>query len=65
MTRACDPKLWIPKDAAGVSRQECVHTKNIAGISISDEGLELDGKGKIIVADLQEENNIWWRETKF
>jgi hypothetical protein len=65
VNRGRDPKLWIPKDAAGVSRQECAHTKKIAGIDITDEGVELNEKQRIIVDNVQAENNIWWRETRY
>ncbi|PQE28208.1 hypothetical protein CJF30_00010913 [Rutstroemia sp. NJR-2017a BBW] len=65
VNRSRDPKLWIPKDAAGVSRQECAHTKKIAGIDITDEGVELNEKQRIIVDNVQAENNIWWRETRY
>jgi calcium permeable stress-gated cation channel len=39
--------LWIPRDQAGVSRQECAHTSRI--IPMTDEGAYLDEKGKIVV----------------
>ncbi|KAI9795782.1 MAG: hypothetical protein M1825_001077, partial [Sarcosagium campestre] len=38
--------LWIPRDAAGVSRQEVRHTSKV--IPITDEGASLDEKNKII-----------------
>ncbi|TGO11910.1 hypothetical protein BTUL_0098g00110 [Botrytis tulipae] len=85
VTRGRDPKLWIPRDEAGVSRQECEHVRKFAGTECSDEGVELkfeneeEGKGKgkgkgrwgkrkdgmVVVKDLQAENCIWVRETKF
>lgn len=85
VARGRDPKLWIPRDEAGVSRQECEHTRKLAGVECSDEGVELkfeeEGKGEgkkkgkgrwgkknegtVIVNDLQGENCIWIRETKF
>lgn len=65
VARGRDPELWIPKDEAGVSRQECEHTKNIAGIGCTDESCILDEKGRVIIADLQAENCIWIKETKF
>ncbi|KAM7217691.1 DUF221 domain containing protein [Rhypophila decipiens] len=45
------PLLWIPSDAAGVSKQEIAHTSKV--IPITDEGCELDEKGKL----------VWDRET--
>jgi len=39
------PLLWIPHDAAGVSRQEVAHTSKV--IPITDEGCELDEKGQL------------------
>jgi hypothetical protein len=40
------PILWIPEDAAGVSKQEVLMTGKV--IPISDEGCTLDEKNKII-----------------
>lgn len=40
------PLLWIPSDAAGVSKQEVAHTSKV--IPITDEGCELDAKGKLV-----------------
>ena len=40
------PLLWIPADAAGVSKQEIAHTSKV--IPITDEGCELDEKGKMV-----------------
>ncbi|KAG4026152.1 hypothetical protein MFRU_044g00230 [Monilinia fructicola] len=65
VARGRDPKLWIPKDDAGVSRQECEHTRKIAGVECSDEGVELTKEGRVVVRDLQAENCIWIKETKF
>ena len=45
------PLLWIPSDAAGVSKEEVAHTSKV--IPITDEGCELDDKGKL----------VWDRET--
>lgn len=38
--------IWIPRDPAGVSRQEVEHTSKV--ISITDEGAQLDEKNKIV-----------------
>ncbi|KAH8836694.1 hypothetical protein MCOR27_001460 [Pyricularia oryzae] len=40
------PLLWIPRDAAGVSKQEIAHTGKV--IHITDEGCELDENGKLV-----------------
>jgi len=39
------PLLWIPADAAGVSKQEIAHTSRV--IPITDDGCELDEKGNM------------------
>lgn len=39
------PLLWIPKDEAGISRQEVAHTSKI--IPITDEGCTLNEKNKL------------------
>lgn len=39
------PLLWIPRDRAGVSTQEVVHTGKV--IPITDEGCELNEKNKL------------------
>ena len=40
------PTLWIPKDAMGVSEQECRHTSRV--IPMTDEGAGFDRKGRIV-----------------
>jgi calcium permeable stress-gated cation channel len=39
--------LWVPRDQAGVSRQECAHTSRI--IPMTDEGAYFDEAGKLVV----------------
>ncbi len=39
--------LWVPRDQAGVSRQECMHTSQV--IPMTDEGAYYDEKGKLVV----------------
>ncbi|KAJ4387182.1 phosphate metabolism protein 7 [Gnomoniopsis smithogilvyi] len=39
------PLLWIPRDRAGVSAQEVIHTGKV--IQITDEGCELNEKNKL------------------
>ncbi|KKZ60130.1 hypothetical protein EMCG_05155 [[Emmonsia] crescens] len=45
------PLLWIPRDVAGVSKQEVAHTSKV--IAITDEDATID-----------EKNNITWNEEK-
>lgn len=40
------PLLWIPRDVAGVSRQEVKHTSRV--IPMTDEGAHFDEKNKIV-----------------
>ena len=40
------PLLWIPRDGAGVSRQEVKHTSRV--IPITDEGAQFDEKNKVV-----------------
>lgn len=39
------PLLWIPRDEAGISRQEVQHSGKV--IPITDEGCTLDEKNKL------------------
>ena len=41
------PKLWIPKDQHGVAAKE-IEANKAAGLVTTDEGAELDGKGRLI-----------------
>lgn len=40
------PKIWIPRDAHGVSREEIAENE-AAGLPTTDEGAELDEKGEL------------------
>ena len=40
------PLLWIPEDAAGVSKQEIAHTSKV--IPITDEGCSIDDKNHLV-----------------
>lgn len=40
------PLLWIPRDEAGVSRQEVAHTSKV--LPITDEGASFNEKNKIV-----------------
>lgn len=44
---AVEPRLWIPKDLAGVSRQEVLHSGKV--VSITDEGAFLDEYNRLEV----------------
>ena len=39
------PILWVPRDAGGVSQEECAHTSKIT--PITDEAASFDDKGKL------------------
>jgi calcium permeable stress-gated cation channel len=41
------PKVWIPKDVHGVSKNEISENES-AGLSTTDEGAELDAEGKLV-----------------
>ncbi|KAE8446486.1 hypothetical protein EG329_011949 [Mollisiaceae sp. DMI_Dod_QoI] len=45
--RKRSPRLWIPRDAAGVSVQEVAHSNKV--IEMSDEGAWLDERGRLAV----------------
>lgn len=53
------PKLWIPKDHLGVSR-EVIQEDELVGIETTDEGAEIvDGKGKMVWNHHFEEVPVW------
>jgi len=54
--RKRSPRIWIPRDVAGISRQEVVHSSKV--IEITDEGAWLDEKGGVSV-DLEGEASRW------
>jgi calcium permeable stress-gated cation channel len=54
--REKSPRLWIPRDPAGVSRQEVMHSGKV--IEISDEGASIDEKGRLGI-DLEGETERW------
>ena len=54
--REKSPRLWIPRDLAGVSRQEVAHSSKV--IEISDEGASLDESGRLGI-DLEGETERW------
>lgn len=54
------PKIWLPRDGAGVSRDE-VRENEEAGISSTDEGAGFDGKGRLWYERDFEKVPIWKR----
>jgi hypothetical protein len=54
--RERSPRLWIPRDLAGVSRQEVAHSGKV--VEISDEGASFDERGRLGV-DLEGETERW------
>lgn len=49
------PRIWIPKDLAGISVQEIRHTEDLT--PITDEGVRLDEKQRLIV-DMEVVNKL-------
>lgn len=45
--RARPPRLWIPRDVAGVSAQEVAHSGKV--VPIGDEGASIDRKGRLML----------------
>lgn len=64
--RMKSPRLWIPRDSAGVSRQEVAHSSKV--IEMSDEGAWVDEKGRLTV-ELEGETERWvlrdWERVRF
>lgn len=52
------PKLWIPRDGKGVSREE-ISQDELVGIETTDEGAEVDEKGRLHWNHHFEEVPIW------
>ncbi|KAI4192973.1 MAG: hypothetical protein LQ346_004051 [Caloplaca aetnensis] len=51
------PLLWVPRDEAGVSRQECRHSGKV--IPMTDEGAGFDEKGKLVWDEENSRPPIW------
>lgn len=51
------PLLWVPRDPAGVSRQECLHSGKV--IPMTDEGASFDDKGKLVWDQESARPPIW------
>lgn len=64
--RTKSPRLWIPRDKAGVSRQEVAHSSKV--VEMSDEGAWVDEKGRLTV-ELEGETERWvlrdWERVRF
>jgi len=60
------PRLWIPRDAAGVSRQEVTHSNKV--VEMRDEGAWIDEKGRLSL-ELEGETEKWvlrdWERVRF
>ena len=52
------PKLWIPKDGLGVSKEE-IEQNEAAGITTTDDGAEIDEKGGLLWDHRFENVPIW------
>lgn len=64
--RAKSPRIWIPRDLAGVSRQEVAHSGKV--IEISDEGAWMNERN-LVEVDLDGETERWvlreWERVRF
>jgi hypothetical protein len=60
--RAKPPKLWIPKDPAGVSTQELRHTGKV--IAITDEGASIDERGHMTM-DITADRREGWEKVRY
>jgi hypothetical protein len=56
------PKLWIPKDAAGVSAQEVRHTSKV--IAITDEGATIDERNRMTM-DITADRREGWEKVRY
>lgn len=57
------PLLWIPSDQAGISRQEVAHTSKV--IPITDEGCELNEKGKLVWDRENSRPPVWEEKVEY
>jgi len=55
--RAKAPRLWIPRDVAGVSAQEVRHSGKV--VKIGDDGAWIDGKGRLTVERETDRRESW------
>ena len=60
--RARAPRLWVPRDEAGVSGQECRHSGKVVGIG--DEGAWIDARGMLSV-DLEGDRREGWERVRY
>lgn len=60
--RAKAPKLWIPKDAAGVSEQEVRHTGKV--IAITDEDASIDERNRLTM-DITADRRESWEKIRY
>ncbi|TVY36676.1 Phosphate metabolism protein [Lachnellula occidentalis] len=54
--RKRSPRIWLPRDVAGISRQEVAHSAKV--VEVTDEGAWLNEKGGVNV-DLEGETSRW------
>ncbi|TVY82290.1 Uncharacterized protein LSUE1_G001916 [Lachnellula suecica] len=54
--RKRSPRIWIPRDAAGISRQEVAHCSKV--VEVTDEGAWLDERG-VVSVNLEGETSRW------
>lgn len=55
--RRSKPRLWIPRDEAGVSRQEIDHTSKV--VEITDEGAWIDARGVLVSDERTKDVGKW------
>jgi hypothetical protein len=60
--RTKPPKLWIPKDPAGVSTQEVRHTCKV--IAITDDGASIDEKNRLTM-DISSDPRDDWEKVRY
>jgi hypothetical protein len=60
--RTKPPKLWIPKDPAGVSTQEVRHTGKV--IAITDDGASIDEKNRLTM-DISSDPRDDWEKVRY
>lgn len=60
--RSKAPKLWIPKDIAGVSTQEVRHTSKVIGIT--DDGASIDERNRLTM-DIESDRREDWEKVRY
>lgn len=57
------PRVWIPRDVAGVSAQECEHSSPY--VTITDEGAWLDAETSGLIVDINRPNPILEKRIRY